>query len=308
MRRSRPTSFPTSAAIRRTAASPCRSHSSCGTPRSVHTFKVNVTHSTVQSSKRSRTLRTWRDWPHSVSERGVCRSAELGCSEPDFSGLTGVRGASASQRTDRRLTLGYAWLHPVNRHRLRIGGDVRLDASDSQINSNARGSFTFTGLYSSGGVPVLGATGADFADFLLGFAATGLAAGRRHQPSASSTHSTCLSRTTGRRAPSSRSVSAFATSWRCRMSRSTDAWPISTSRRVSRRSLPFCRVAYGPSTGAFPAGLLNTDANNLGPRLGFAYRVQPATIVRGGYSITYNSGSYASIARRTRQPAAVCRH
>ncbi len=42
---------------------------------------------------------------------------------------------------------------------------------------------------------------------------------------------------------------------------------------------------------------MDTDANNLGPRLGVAYRLTPSTILRGGYSITYNSGSYASIAR-----------
>src|SRR5262249_6544829 len=53
----------------------------------------------------------------------------------------------------------------------------------------------------------------------------------------------------------------------------------------------------GPYTGAFPPGLLNADANNLGPRISFAYRLQPRTIVRGGYSIAYNSASYASIAR-----------
>jgi hypothetical protein len=53
----------------------------------------------------------------------------------------------------------------------------------------------------------------------------------------------------------------------------------------------------GPYTGPFPAGLLNTDANNLGPRLGVAFRATPSTILRGGYSITYNSGSYSSIAR-----------
>ena len=55
--------------------------------------------------------------------------------------------------------------------------------------------------------------------------------------------------------------------------------------------------AVGPYSGAFPAGLLNADTSNLGPRLGFAYRLKPNTILRGGYSITYNSGSYASIAR-----------
>src|SRR5207247_4333839 len=55
--------------------------------------------------------------------------------------------------------------------------------------------------------------------------------------------------------------------------------------------------AVGRYTGRFPAGLLNADANNLGPRLGFAYRLQPRTILRGGYGITYNSGSYASLGR-----------
>ena len=64
-------------------------------------------------------------------------------------------------------------------------------------------------------------------------------------------------------------------------------------------------AATGPYTGAFPAGLLNNDVNNLGPRLGVAYRVNPDTVLRGGYSITYNSGPYASIARATRRPAAV---
>src|SRR4029079_4240123 len=54
----------------------------------------------------------------------------------------------------------------------------------------------------------------------------------------------------------------------------------------------------GPYTGPFPAGLLNDDVNNLGPRLGVAYRIIPKTVLRGGYSITYNSTSYASIARQ----------
>src|SRR5205814_1517961 len=61
---------------------------------------------------------------------------------------------------------------------------------------------------------------------------------------------------------------------------------------------PVLAGGIGPFTGSFPTALLNTDVNNLGPRLGFAYRIQPTTILRGGYSITYNSGSYASVARQ----------
>src|SRR5262249_55269348 len=88
-----------------------------------------------------------------------------------FTGLTGVQSPAASQRTDNRLTIGYAWIHPSGAHRLRVGGDYRLDRSDLEINANARGTFLFTGFYTSGGASVLGPTAADysFADFLLGF-------------------------------------------------------------------------------------------------------------------------------------------
>ena len=49
-----------------------------------------------------------------------------------------------------------------------MGGDFRLDSASNQINSNARGTFTFTGVYTSGGAATGGRNGADFADFLLG--------------------------------------------------------------------------------------------------------------------------------------------
>jgi hypothetical protein len=66
---------------------------------------------------------------------------------------------------------------------------------------------------------------------------------------------------------------------------------------------PVISGGVGPYTGVFPVGLLDTDANNVGPRLGLAYRVAKNTVFRTGYGITYNSASYASIARQlTGQP------
>ncbi len=53
---------------------------------------------------------------------------------------------------------------------------------------------------------------------------------------------------------------------------------------------------------------MNADTNNIAPRVGFAWRIKPGTILRGGYGISYNSGSYASIARQLVGAAAVCRH
>ena len=48
---------------------------------------------------------------------------------------------------------------------------------------------------------------------------------------------------------------------------------------------------------------MNPDGNNIAPRIGFAYRLARNTIMRGGYGVNYNTGSYASIARNlTQQP------
>jgi hypothetical protein len=38
-----------------------------------------------------------------------------------------------------------------------------------------------------------------------------------------------------------------------------------------------------------PPGLVPTDRNNFGPRVGFAYNATPKTVVRGGYGIFYSS-------------------
>ena len=88
--------------------------------------------------------------------------------------MTGVSGAPANARSDTRMTTSYIWSHSDTKNQLRIGGDYRLDRTTSQLNTNAPGAFTFTGLYSSGGRPISLANGANaassaaFADFLLG--------------------------------------------------------------------------------------------------------------------------------------------
>ena len=54
----------------------------------------------------------------------------------------------------------------------------------------------------------------------------------------------------------------------------------------------------GRSAGRSRTGLLNTDANNIAPRVGAAWRISPGTILRGGYGISFNAGSYANMARQ----------
>jgi hypothetical protein len=57
----------------------------------------------------------------------------------------------------------------------------------------------------------------------------------------------------------------------------------------------------GAYSGTYPSGLVNTDWNNVSPRVGVAWRATNRSSVRFGYGLTYNSGTYASIARQLYQ-------
>jgi hypothetical protein len=63
-------------------------------------------------------------------------------------------------------------------------------------------------------------------------------------------------------------------------------------------AVPVVSGGTGPFTGAYPSGLMNTDINNVAPRVGFAFRPKAGNVLRGGYGISFNSGSYAGIARQ----------
>jgi hypothetical protein len=266
--------------------------------RTIQNVTVNVAHSDAQ------TTNGFSGRENIAGDAGI-QYPTLASTDPvnwgvpnlTFSGMSAVRGAAATARADTRLTAGYAWMRPMASHQLRMGGDVRLDRSTSDINSNARGTFTFTGLYSAAGVPAPRGAGTDFADFLLGL------------PQQASLQ---VGQTSHLR---QRSVDAYIEdNWQKNPKLTFNlglryelALPyVELQGRMSNLDAPpdFATVAAvtpgtaGPFSGVFPAGLLNRDANNLGPRVGFAYRLRPQTIFRGGYGITYNSGSYASIARQ----------
>ena len=188
-------------------------------------------------------------------------------------------------------------LRPVGRHQIRLGGDYRYDSSTTENNPNARGSFTFTGQHSSGGAQVAGRSGADFADFLLGVPqqAALQVGGTTHlrqrsfdlfvednwQKNAKLTFNLGLRYELAR--PYVEAGGRMA---------NLDVTPTLSA------AAPVVAGGVGPFSGAFPAGLLNTDVNNLGPRVAMAYRLTKGTVLRGGYSITYNSSSYAAIARQ----------
>ncbi len=272
--------------------------------RFVNSFSVNLTHSTADTSNGFAGVSNVGSIVGINYPAGASLSSQYwGVPRLSLTGLTGVNGAPATSRSDTRVTAGYTWAHFTSKHQLRLGADARFDHDSSLLNVNAPGAFTFTGLYSTGGRPpsIAGGTSAAasaaFADFLLGLP----------QQAALQVGGTTQLR--------GRSFNAYIEDNWQQSSKLTfnlglryelvlpytdaaghlvnlDATPGFTA--VS----PVLAGGTGPFSGVFPSGLLNADTNNFGPRLGVAFRPRRGTIVRGGYSITYNPNSYANIARR----------
>jgi trimeric autotransporter adhesin len=265
--------------------------------RTMHSVNVNFT----RTASRSRGKYSFvEDVAGAAGITGVATDPlNWGVPTLSFSSLTSVRDVTPNDRVDRRMTLGYTMTRPWRTaHTIRIGGDFRLDQADSQTDANARGAYTFTGLYSSGGSAAARGGGLDFADFLLGLPQQAVV---QYGP--------------GEVRMAGRSMSLFfQDDWRKSGSLTFNLglryellWPFyENNRHMANLDVPadFSAAApvlsgqSGPFTGEFPSALLRADTNNLAPRAGFAWRARPGTVVRGGYGISYNSGSYATIARQ----------
>jgi uncharacterized membrane protein YgcG len=209
----------------------------------------------------------------------------------------------------RNQTLSFADNVIWNRgkHTWRWGGDFRRIQINPETDSNARGSFIFSGLNTSqvvGGQPVAG-TGFDFADFLVGL-------------------------------PQQTSVQYGANNYHFRGNSwdlyIQDEWKVrgnltlnlgvryeyvspytELNNRLANLDLSpgvlnpnlgapaVTRVVSGqtgPYSGPVPPSLLHPDRNNLAPRLGFAWKPLSKTVVRGGYGINYNTGAYQGIVQQ----------
>jgi outer membrane receptor protein involved in Fe transport len=190
------------------------------------------------------------------------------------------------------------WNH--GKHTWRWGGDFRRIQLNTATDSNARGSFIFTGLNTSemiNGQPVPG-TGFDFADFLLGLP---------QQTSVQYGTSSYYFR--------GNSWDLFAQDeWKIRGNLTLNLGlryeyisPLSeiNNHMVNLDVAPGFTAAVpvlpgqaGPYTGLFPATLVKPDRDNFAPRVGIAWKVGRSTVLRAGYGINYNTGAYQNIAQQ----------
>ena len=189
----------------------------------------------------------------------------------------------------------------IKQHNLSAGMSLTRSQSNVRTDSNARGSFSFSGLetstFDARGLPISG-SGYDFADFLLGL-------------------------------PQSSSV-RFGTSsnyfrgnvwgaflqddWRVRSNLTLNAGlryeyysPLSEKYgHLANLDLApgFTAAAVvtpgqtAPYSGSLPASLLHPDRNNFAPRIGLAWKPEKTVQVRASYGIYYNTTVYNQIASR----------
>jgi hypothetical protein len=223
------------------------------------------------------------------------------------SGLTGLRDITPSRRSDRTFQLGYGWTRPAGTHTYRIGGSYSRQSNDSLSNANARGSFTFTGLYTAGGFGIRRGSGQDFADFLLGLPQQ---ATRQYSGDAET-----IANPTAIRGWQGSLYFQDDWRWKARwtINYGVQYEYIAPFREANGRMVnldanaDFTAVApvlsgeVGLFTGTFPIGLVLPDSDNIAPRVGVAWRATNRSVVRFGYGLTYNSGTYSNIARQLYQ-------
>jgi hypothetical protein len=174
------------------------------------------------------------------------------------------------------------------KHTWRWGGDFRRIQLNTETDSNARGTFTFTGVNS----------GYDFADFLFGLPQlTSVQFGNNNYHFRGT------------------SWDLFAQDeWRLRGNltlhlgvRYEYISPFSElNDHIVNLDLPVGFTSppvpvqvgqSGPYHGQLPVTLVRPDRNNIAPRLGLAWKPLRNTVVRVGYGINYNTAAYQSIAQ-----------
>jgi hypothetical protein len=216
----------------------------------------------------------------------------------NFTNLGDLTDASAVQRLNGYWSITDSLSIVKGGHTAQFGVEFRRLRIDTNTDQNARGTFTFTGLITSGvdadGQPLPG-TGFDFADFLLGF------------PQSSSIRfgsTDTFFRTA--------MYSAFVQDeWRVRANLTVNLglrYEYNQPYREKYGHLANLEIASGftgvtvvtPETLGQPAALIDSDKNNFAPRVGFAYRPlkQGKLQLRGGYSIFYDATAYNTIAVR----------
>jgi hypothetical protein len=161
------------------------------------------------------------------------------------------------------------------RHQLKFGGDLRLLRQEAFRDVQARGLLQFTNQ---------AFTGNALADLLLGLPSVTVGA-RVDNPQDLRTHSYALFAQDTMRLTGAVTLSAG-------LRYDFHAPPVDAEDRVTLYD-PAIGQVVPVGTESMPRGGYVPDRNNVAPRLGAAWAVRPATVVRGGYGISYDQAALA---------------
>jgi hypothetical protein len=220
-----------------------------------------------------------------------------------FTNFGALTDASPSLTRNQTSAVSEGLQFTKKSHNLSMGGEFRRLQFNSLTDSNARGTFLFSGLATSALDPAgqpLAATGYDLADFLLGFP---------QQSSVRFGSSDTYFRGSV--------YNAYALDdWRLRNNLTVNIGlryeyfaPLTEKyNRLANLDIApgFTGVAVvtpgkpGPYTGDFPNGLVNPDKNNISPRIGIAWRPtrKGRLMIRAGYGMFYNGSIYSNFTRQ----------
>jgi hypothetical protein len=218
-----------------------------------------------------------------------------------FSSITGLSDVNPARSIGDRVATNVTWSRPFGRHQIQAGGVFNYDSTTTNNESNANGSFVFTGIYTANGGGLGGLTGFDFADFLLGM------------PQQAS-----IAYGPGETTLTGRDFGVFLQDeWRLRGNLSLNLgvrWDLrypfveENGRLVNldvtpdfSAAAPVVSGGQGAFTGSFPRALIEKDTNNVSPRLSAAWRGPGQLQFRGSWEMQYNDSTYSGIARRLAQ-------
>lgn len=225
---------------------------------------------------------------------------DFGVPNLSFTNFASLNDTNPLLRRDQTFTVSDSMVLNHGNHTLRWGGDFRRIQLNTTTDSNARGSFIFTGLNTAqmvNGVPAPG-TGVDFADFLLGLP---------QQTSAQFGDNSYHFR--------GNSWDLFVQDeWRIRGNLTFNLGLryeyVSPYAEINDRIVnldvapgftavvPVLPNQVGTFTGRYPATLVDPDRNNFAPRVGIAWKPLQKTVVRAGYGINYNTSAYSNIVQQ----------
>jgi hypothetical protein len=216
-----------------------------------------------------------------------------------FKTISSLADVQPSEVLNRTFGLSYSASTTKRKHTLRAGGDLRLIDVDSHLDSNANGSYIFTGLYTgTEALTRVAGSGNDFADFLLGLP-----------------QEATLNFTPGTERFRQRTWDVFfQDDWRMKANLTLNLGvryeffsPVTeTSNRLATldansdftAAVPVTAGGTGPFTGAYPDSLAFSDRNNFAPRLGVAWKPAEKWTLRAGYGVNYITGAYLPIAQQ----------